>query len=613
MRKNALSSRLAFFMLAVMFAISLSSAWNESAVMDELAHIPAGYSYVTQKDMRLNPEHPPLLKDLAGLSDFLFVHPVFSTNIKSWTDDINDPWVEGLNFLYESGNNADEIIRVARLPFMILAVLLGWLLFAWSRSVYGNRVALLVVFLYSFSPTFLAHSRYVTTDSGAAFGFLIGIATFVRFLEKPNAQRIVVAGIALGVAELLKYSLFLLIPIYGVLTLLWPLIHEGTKTSSRSFGEAGLSYLKELWSLLRKTAVIGLLGLAVIWVVYSWHVWNYPPERQYRDAESILRSFGRRWLVALDLWFIRQPLGRPIGQYLLGLLMVIQRVAGGNTTYYLGEVSTSGWRSYFPVAYLLKETLAFHLLTLLAIGLAIRNVMHAQEKSWRSICLWSRDNFALVASFVVLAVYWSGSIRGGLNIGVRHILPTFPFVFLLVSRQIVMWSRRRGDLKTVAEAIRALYRSVLEPAPRVILPALLVLWILVSAATTYPFYLSYYNEIVGINNGYKYIVDSNYDWGQDLKRLGDEMRAKNIPRIHLEYFGGGSPAYYLGDRFEPWRSAKGPPPSGSYFAISATLLEGAEGRLAPGLARKPEDSYLWLHGIEPIARGGSSIFIYHIP
>src|SRR3989344_2465299 len=92
------------------------------------------------------------------------------------------------------------------------------------------------------------------------------------------------------------------------------------------------SFLKELFLLLFKIFLIGLVGFALVWVVYLWHVWNYPPERQYRDTELLLSSFGFRPAVDLNLWLIKNEILRPLGQYLLGLLMVIQRSAGGNTT-----------------------------------------------------------------------------------------------------------------------------------------------------------------------------------------------------------------------------------------------------------------------------------------
>ncbi|MEK7596045.1 MAG: hypothetical protein AAB564_00620, partial [Patescibacteria group bacterium] len=174
MISRKISSIIAGFLLALMFVLMFFSAWNESATMDELAHIPAGYSYLTQKDYRLNPEHPPLIKDLAALP-LLFLNINFPADHSSWKNDVNGQWSFGSVFLYESGNDADKIIRLARLPIMLLTILFGWLFFRWIRRRYGDQTGLLALFFFVFSPTFIAHGRYVTTDIAAAFGFFLGL------------------------------------------------------------------------------------------------------------------------------------------------------------------------------------------------------------------------------------------------------------------------------------------------------------------------------------------------------------------------------------------------------------------------------------------------------
>ena len=107
-------------------------------------------------------------------------------------------------------------------------------------------------------------------------------------------------------------------------------------------------------------------------------------------------------------------------------------------------------------------------------------------------------------------------------------------------------------------------------------------------------------------------TDSNYDWGQDLKRLVTRIEELNIDKIYLDYFGGGDPKYYLGDKYESWWSAKGPPPIGSYFAVSVNSLMGNQARPVGNIAIKPEDTYSWLKGKAPVVRGGMSILIFKI-
>ncbi|MBI2097268.1 MAG: glycosyltransferase family 39 protein [Candidatus Sungbacteria bacterium] len=337
--------QLPILILGAMFVLMLGSAVGDSLTMDELAHIPAGYSYVKLFDYRLNPEHPPLVKALAGIP-LLFLDLKFPTDTKSWAEDINGQWTQGTIFIFESGNNADQLIFWARLPMMLLTLFLGVLIYWWVLKNFGRKVAALTLALFAFSPTILAHGRLVTTDIGATLGFIIGIITYLRFLELPNWKNALIAGVAFGVAELLKFSTFLLVPMYGMLLIAWILTDLQIGLGER---------IKKGAMLLGKTVVIGAIGVIVISLVYAVFVMNYPAEKQLSDSTFTLQSFGNRSLVDIQQWMVKNPVTRPFGHYYLGLLMVIQRAAGGNTAYFLGEVSSAGSRLYFPVMYLTKE------------------------------------------------------------------------------------------------------------------------------------------------------------------------------------------------------------------------------------------------------------------
>ncbi|PIR70514.1 MAG: hypothetical protein COU46_01080 [Candidatus Niyogibacteria bacterium CG10_big_fil_rev_8_21_14_0_10_42_19] len=607
-----LSNAIAGLLLLTMFLVMFFSVLDESAIMDELAHIPAGYSYLTQKDYRLNPEHPPLIKDISAIP-LLFLNLNFPTDIKAWTQDINGQWTMGSVFLYESGNDADKIIFWSRLPIIFLAVLFGWLFFSWVRKLYGNNVALFALMLFTFSPTMIAHSRYVTTDLGAAFGFFIGISAFLNYLKAPSNKNLIIAGIALGVALLLKFSLVLLVPLYFAFAYLWVFVsnYENSKTLEGVYNKLKLFILGALKQTLN-LALLGLISAALITLVYIFHVWNYPVDIQLRDTTQNLSSFGFKPAVDLTVWMSDKPVLRAFGQYLHGFLMVVQRAAGGNIAYFLDTVSSSGSWYYFPVAYLLKETVPSHIFTILAIVLAVGYLWKTHDKSFNTAIKWMHYNFALVASILFIGVYWWQSMSSSLNIGVRHVLPTFPFIYLLVSREVVKWTSSSSltDPKTLRDFLELIYEKTIKAAPRYVFIILIFAWMILTIFSSFPHYLPYYNEFAGgTKNGYNYITDSNYDWGQDLKRLAVFVEKNNIDKIRLEYFGGGSPSYYLGNSFEPWWSSRGEPQEG-WFAISATLRQGAFGRPINNFTQKPEDSYLWLKKYEPVARVGYSIFVY---
>lgn len=605
------TSPLAIFILVVMFVLMLGSVWNDSAIFDETAHIGAGYGYVTQLDYRLNPEHPPLIKAISGLSTWLMVRPNFPTDTAAWQNDVNGQWKQGATFLYGSGNDADRIIFWSRFPLLLIAVALGWLLFAWTQKRFNTTTALLVLMFYAFSPTVLAHSRYVTTDIGAAFGFFIGIASFLAFLENPDRHRTVWAGLCLGAALLVKFSTVLLVPIYAIMLVVWIASQPHFFNKQRMRTGA---------LLLGKTLLIGAIGLAVVWAVYGLFTINYPPERELRDAYAILGSYGFKPALNLDLVLIRNPILRPLGEYLFGVLMVQQRAAGGNTSYFIGQVSAAGSHWYFPLIYLLKESLALHIFSLIALALAIQKTLRAgtgkklKEKLTR-VWQWTHTHMAEVACIACIAVYWTFSIRSPLNIGVRHLLPTFPFIYILISRTISDWLHGRtiSNPQTVREWLAGIWRIFIASIPKYALVSALLLWLIASTLGTAPYFLSYYNELIGTRYGYRISTDSNYDWGQDLIRLKQYVERHNIQKINVDYFGGGSPAYYLGDKFEPWWSARGAPPSGEWLAVSISTLEGAYGTPTNGWTRKPEDSYDWLKSYSPVGRVGQSIFLYKLP
>ena len=605
------SARLPAFpliLLGAMSALLIASAWNDSAIFDEVAHVAAGYSYVTEFDARLNPEHPPLVKALAALPLLFRRDIAFPIDTAAWESGIDGrQWEQGRIFLYDSGNDPDAILFWMRLPVIGLAVLLGWLLWRWMRTRYGSAAAGVALLLFAAFPTVLVHARFVTTDVGATLGFFVALVSFIRVLEQPSRRNIVFAGIAFGIAQTVKYSLFLLVPAYLIIAVPFALAHTNFPIAER---------LRLLGRSLARIAAIGAVGLAVIWLVFLPVVWNYPAEKNIADARAIIGGFRIPALRDLDLFLIETPGLRPIGQYLFGLMMITQRAAGGNTQYFLGEISSQGTPLYFPILYLLKEPIAYHLLSLIALIAGLRRMTAAGMRPWRRISGWIRGHPAEFSLGTFVVFYWAYSIAQPLNIGVRHVLPAYPFLFALIGRELSLWLRPAVEpnpptwLAWFFGALRAYLGAV--PRALAVVALLALAW--VSSLLAFPHYLSYFNELGGgTDGGYRIATDSNYDWGQDLKRLARFAEEYGIEKIAVDYFGGGSPSYYLGEKFEPWWSSRGYPEGGGWLAVSANVLMGAYGEIGSGFARKPEDSYEWLKPFRPVARAGKSIFIYRLP
>lgn len=170
-------------LFSLVLILSLLSSINDSATSDESPHIIAGYSYLSQKDMRLNPEHPPLVKDLAAIP-LLFLKINFPNNSFAWEQSDGPFWWHQFNlggeFLYHSGNDPDKILFFARIPMVLILILCGYFLFKFAKEFFGEKIALLALFFFAFSPTFLAHGRLVTTDVGAAFGVIFACLFSLR-------------------------------------------------------------------------------------------------------------------------------------------------------------------------------------------------------------------------------------------------------------------------------------------------------------------------------------------------------------------------------------------------------------------------------------------------
>jgi predicted membrane-bound dolichyl-phosphate-mannose-protein mannosyltransferase len=250
---------------------------------DERAHIPAAYSYVRYGDMRLNPEHPPLIKDLSGL----FLLPLnldFPIEADAWQTGYNEQWLMGDMFINCSRpelacNDADTILFFSRLPIIILSVLLGLGLFWWTRELGGVLAGLIAVTLYAFDPNIIAHNHYVTTDLGSAGFIFLAFYGFVRFLKNPTPQTMLLAGVTLGLAQLTKFSALLVLPAFGLFVVLCALTQVTDSWRER---------LHSLWFYaLRFTGVI-MVCFVLVWIGYAINTSGMPAIKVAEHADLFL-------------------------------------------------------------------------------------------------------------------------------------------------------------------------------------------------------------------------------------------------------------------------------------------------------------------------------------
>ena len=565
--------------------LAFGSSAGDSLTVDESPHIAAGYSYVVEGDYRLNPEHPPLLKLLSGISiwvgDKLTSQNIyFPNNIPAWTEEVNAQWDIGYALLFQSGNDADTVIWWARLPTIII-LLLGVVYISYSVNYHtkSKSIAIISSVLYAFSPNVIAHGRLVTTDLIASLTFLVVIDFWIRYLKIPNWRHIVYLTLAIGVAFLSKFSTILLIPLM-ILT---------------GFGYILIKYWKDK-NLVHKNIILTrdfiLIGLGVfmiIHLVYFITMRNMPLDTQLRLVQE---SFPQDNQIS-DLTkqglsnVIQTPPLRYFGQYLLGQAMVIQRVGGGNTTFLLGKFTNQSFIEYFPLTYLLKENLAVILSLFSILLISVIKFIHIFRNKKINLKSKILNNWYLITIICMVAIYWIISIRGNLNLGIRHILPAVVITYIIIAFGIV---------------------KLLIPMKfsRVIL-SLFLGWYIMVTVLTYPNYMSSLNILAGQNQGYQIFTDSNLDWGQDLKRLNNWTKQKNIDTLYIDYFGTADVNYYLPDiNIIPVTSIDGP--QIGYTAISATMFQDS-------FYYRQNDPYYqeywWLKWRSPDYIIGNSILIYY--
>jgi 4-amino-4-deoxy-L-arabinose transferase-like glycosyltransferase len=269
--------------------------------------------------------------------------------------------------------------------------------------------------------------------------------------------------------------------------------------------------------------------------------------------------------------------GMNLNPYFDGILCQ-QEQAGGHSGFLMGKHSNTGWWYYFIVAFLIKTPIAMMVFLVMALVLLFGKPTKG---------LWLNEMFLLIPAATIFCFF-------SLNhkaIGLRYILPIYPFLFVFASRvaQSFLSSKRLTGLSVA-----------------------LIGWYVGASCYIHPHYLAYFNELAGgPDNGYKYLVDSNLDWGQDLKGLKSYMQKHGISRIYLSYFGTDSPTRY-GIAYD-WLPGNGLPnpdpekheyaPKG-WVAISATCLQG--------VYLLDKDLYAWFRERQPVAKIGYSIFIYQV-
>ncbi len=488
--------------LLIVLALQLAlSARRESQTWDEACHIFAGYNYWKNGNFGDNPEHPPLVKLLATLPLLRLPlnvppHPgVFSKEAD---------FITATEFVYS--NDASAILFRTRMAAALLTLLLGLLVFVVAKEMFGPILAFIALTLLVFEPNILAHGAVVTTDVGMSLFLLATVYMFYRYAKKPTTGRLLLTGLAAGLGLATKHSAILIFPALFVLAACEVALGSNDAAPSQTSEPR----TKQALRLLGALAVIGVIAVVVLWSFYGFH---FHPKAGVDASARLAEYAGRlknpvqaKMIVTAGRWHLLPQ------AYLYGLADV-GFTAEFSHTYLLGTVYPHGRWPYFPLAFAIKTTLGLLILfALLPLSLA-----RSRIQCWRE----------LLFLIVPAAVYFGVAMGSGMNIGVRHILPVYPFLMILAA-----W----GAWRLIQRQRRWAYVVVL-----------LLVWNAMSSLRTFPVYLAYSNELWGgPSQTYKYLSDSNADWGQQLWATKKYLDGRHVKDCWFAYFAEVvvDPAYY---------------------------------------------------------------------
>jgi len=616
--------------IAIAGALEVSSALGEAQTWDEGIHISAGYAYLARGDYRWNAEHPPLAKLVSALPLKLLRLDV-PVNGEGWKK--NDEIKFGIEFLYANRVPADSILMAARGMAILLTLVFAAALAWWTRRRFGPAAGLLAVVLCAFDPNLMANGRYVTTDFPVTVFYFFACVLWVEYLESGRFRDLAVAACAFALAMVTKFSAVLLIPTLAVL-----------------YGVCWAQRPKQF--PLRRLVVAAGVVLGATLVVVSVVYWPDTLRCLNTHVAPLAGVVDRRNLTGKILYYAGRWFHLPRHAFLFGLNAVATHNAGGHAGYLMGLRSDQGWWYYFPVVFAVKSTMAAlagtALLLLAGFWLAATRLSRRVIEQARAIPpMW-------IGLLFPPALYFVFSMTSGINIGMRHILPVYPFLYVAVAALLT-------QLRSLTVAAR--YQPATEPRPseavkefsyaggtacatttspacsevrQAVPPAspacgrffhgfsgsggaplsirrlagytMIALGALQMAecASITPDYLAFFNALSGgPGKGPEYLVDSNIDWGQDVKKLVKWLDAHGTRKAWCYYFGNAQLRYYGVDEvgMPGARDRKGWDAIDGFAVANVTPLQGLY---------VPLEDLAPLRLREPIAKIGWSMYVYDL-
>jgi hypothetical protein len=432
--------------------------------------------------------------------------------------------------------------NAARYATVLFSLVTAVCVFAWARRLYGVRSGLLAIVLYAFDPNLLAHGQLTTTDLYAAGTMAIAFYVFWRFLRDGSWTLALGSALTLGLTQIAKYTAIVLFPLFALAALLFYL-----PAMRQAWREGRVA---DIW---RGATVFGAVAVAFaavsVLVINIGFVFNrtLTPFDQYAFYSDTFRT-----LQSASGALGAAPVPTPY-PYLEGLDLVMEHERSGSSfglPYLFGRLSASGFPGYFFWASLYKVPLGSQALVIAAA------IAYVVRRRWRASI---RDEVLLLVPIAFFAIYFNFFYRA--QIGIRYFLVIFPLVYILagslVAGEAPLSRRARAGLVTALAAV------------------------VVSMLSYYPHFLAYFNELVPERTqAYRFLADSNLDWGQ----YGD----------YLEEYRRREP----GSVFEPDKPVAGT------ILVRANMLVGVVG---------DPNRFRWLRErFRPVGHIGYGILVYRV-
>ena len=536
----------------------VASTWHVFGhIWDEPEHIAAGMALLDRDQYPYDNQHPPLARLAAAIGPYLAGARLPAN---AYVDSNGSGVEAGRQLLYHSHLSYDSVLGLARLgmlPFLFVLVCALW---KWARCFHGLPSAWVASGFLLSTPALLGHAGVVALDVPVTAMCILSFYLFIRWLQDPSLWRGAVLGLAAGLAISTKLSA---LPFIGCATLALSVAHVlctprdilRTPLPTRAMTIVGSGLLALLIVLL---TVVALYGPRLIYL-------TTPDFATNRALDSLAGQSG--WLHDMAYRIaaqVRVPLG--VQEVPLNILGVEWHNAHGHQAFLLGQTDLMGWWYFYLVALAVKTPLP-----LLTIGLG--------GLSFLGVRGWREHSMPLLAAplcFVSILLFCC--LYSHINIGVRHVLVLYPLLAIgAAAASVTLWERfRTGPVRWGLYALLA--------------------WQAVTMITAYPDYLAYFNVLAG-DHPERILVDSDLDWGQDLRRLSLELARRKVPSVRIAYLGT---ADLTREHLPPFKMLEPGEHATGWIAIDMLSM------------KKERDGYAWLAGAQPVQRVGKSIDLYFI-